>query len=69
MADGNVMAEKSISTSQLAIFKYLQFTPSNQKSKLPLIVYLHGGSGKGDDISKVRSYLFPIMFEDGTYSK
>ena len=63
-----VMEAKSISTSQLETFRFLQFTPTEQSKKVPLIIYLHGGSGKSDDISKVRSYLFPTMFEDGTLS-
>ncbi|MBR0277916.1 MAG: dienelactone hydrolase family protein [Clostridia bacterium] len=63
-----VMKEKSIATSQLETFRFLQFVPSNQTAKLPLIIYLHGGSGKGDDLSLVRSYLFPTMFENGTLS-
>ena len=67
-AENYIMEEKSITTSQLDTFRFLQFTPQERTKKVPLIIYLHGGSGKGDDIAKVRSYLFPSLFEDGTYS-
>lgn len=30
---------------------YLLYTPSNAKADMPLIVYLHGGHGKGSDLS------------------
>ena len=67
-AEDYVMKERSISTSELSTFRFLQFSPEEQSENVPLIVYLHGGSGKGDDIGLVRSYLFPSLFEEGTYS-
>ncbi len=32
---------------------YWLFTPANAAENMPLIVYLHGGSGKGDDINQL----------------
>lgn len=45
----------SINTSQLGTFRYWLYTPSNPTKNMPLIVYLHGGSEKGDDLNKITS--------------
>ena len=44
--DTVVLSEHSKDT-----FKYLLYTPENATENMPLIVYLHGVSSKGDDIS------------------
>ena len=44
--DTIVLSEHSNDT-----FKYLLYTPENATENMPLIVYLHGVSSKGDDIS------------------
>ena len=42
--------QKFISSSGEA-FSYWLYTPENASEHMPLIVYLHGGSGKGSDLS------------------
>ncbi len=37
------------------IKQYLMYIPKNASANMPLIVYLHGGSGKGDDPSLITS--------------
>ena len=32
---------------------YWLYTPKNPAEDMPLIVYLHGGSGKGNDLEKI----------------
>lgn len=41
----------STSTSQIETFRYWLYTPKNPVENMPLIVYLHGSSGKGDDLN------------------
>lgn len=48
----------STSTSQIETFRYWLYTPKNPVEHMPLIVYLHGSSGKGDDLNI-------LMNEDG----
>ena len=48
----------SISTSQIDNFRYWLYIPKNPVENMPLIVYLHGSSGKGDDLNI-------LMEEDG----
>lgn len=36
-----------------SIRRYWLYTPSAPKAGMPLIVYLHGGSGKGDDLNQI----------------
>ena len=62
-----IMTEEFIKTSQIETFRFLQYVPNSQQRKLPLIVYLHGGEGRGDDLSLVRKYLFPTQIEEGYY--
>ena len=68
LADGR-MTEEQITTSELATFRFLQYIPEDTASALPLIVYFHGGGGKGDDLNKVKSYLFPQQIEAGYYGE
>lgn len=44
------LRELSITTSQIDTFRYLLCIPSAPAKNMPLVVYLHGGSGKGDDL-------------------
>ena len=46
--------EKKIKTSQLEL-NYILYTPADATENMPLIVYLHGGSGKGNDLSLLYS--------------
>lgn len=48
----------STSTSQTEAFRYWLYIPKNPTEHMPLIVYLHGSSGKGDDLNI-------LMEEDG----
>lgn len=57
----------SISTDELETFQYWLYTPENSAEKLPLIVYLHGASGKGEDLELLTSAEdFPKYLLDGT---
>ena len=49
--------------------RYLLYTPENATENMPLIVYLHGGSGKGDDLELITSVDgFPQYLCDGRIS-
>ncbi len=60
----------SIQTEELASFGYWLYTPENPTENMPLIVYLHGASGRGDNLNFVVAdedfpkYLQENMFED-----
>lgn len=41
----------SYSISETETMNYWLFTPKNATSNMPLLIYLHGGSGKGNDIN------------------
>ena len=56
----------SMKTVQLGDFKYWLYTPSNPTSNMPLIVYLHGGSGRGSDLNQITSVDgFPQYLQKG----
>ena len=61
------MTEESITTSQFDTFRFLQYIPAETGRELPLIVYFHGGGGKGDDLDNVKSYLLPQQIEASYY--
>ncbi len=62
--------KRVIKTSELSAFKFWLYTPENAKSGLPLIVYLHGGSGKGDDLEQITAVDgFPKYLKDGNFSE
>ena len=45
---------------------YLLYTPENESENLPLLVYLHGGHGKGSDLSVLLDTDgFPKYLADG----
>ncbi|MBO4693600.1 MAG: dienelactone hydrolase family protein [Clostridia bacterium] len=57
---------KSISTDNLSNFQYWLYTPVNPTDDMPLLVYLHGGSGKGDDLNLITAVDgFPKYLQDG----
>ena len=57
----------SMETETLGTFRYWLYTPSDPTDDMPLIVYLHGGSGKGDDLNLITSVDgFPKYLQDGT---
>lgn len=47
----SMLIGKTFSTSELSQLNYLLYTPNNATADMPLIVYLHGGSGKGNDLN------------------
>lgn len=58
----------SISTTELENFQYWLYTPQNPTENMPLIVYLHGGSGKGSDLSLLTSVDgFPKYLQEGQF--
>ena len=46
---------------------YYLFTPQNATENMPLIVYLHGGSGKGDNIEKLTENGFCMWVKEGKF--
>lgn len=69
--DGETSAkfeEKSF-VSGVIKMNYCLYTPKNEAENLPLIVYLHGGSGKGSDLSLLYSVDgLPQYLKDGKLS-
>ncbi len=56
--------------SQSMSDRYLLFLPPDYQGKeqdWPLIVFLHGGSARGHDISRLRRYVLPGYLEKGIY--
>ena len=43
----------SMATDELDNFRYWLYTPDNPTENMPLIVYLHGASGRGEDLNLV----------------
>ena len=61
------MTERSIATAEIPTFKYWLYAPANACANMPLVVYLHGGSGKGNDLNQITSVDgFPKYLKDGT---
>lgn len=57
---------QSIKTAEITEFRYWLYTPENPRDNMPLVVYLHGGSGKGDDLSLITAVEgFPKFLKDG----
>lgn len=58
----------SLSTTQIDSFGYWLYTPSDPTNDMPLIVYLHGGSGKGNDLDKLTAIDgFPQYLSQGQF--
>ncbi len=56
----------SLQTTSLGQLNYWLYTPANAKENMPLIVYLHGGSGKGNDLELITSADgFPQYLKEG----
>lgn len=57
----------SFSEGRLGTLRYLLYTPKNASPGAPLIVYLHGSRGRGEDLSILtRTESFPKYLADGT---
>lgn len=51
-----------------ASYNYLLYTPkdySKTTKKYPLVIYLHGGGQKGNDLNKLKTYGLPYLVEKG----
>ena len=49
-------------------YKHLTYLPKNYNidtSKYPLVIYLHGGSQKGNDLEKLKIYGLPYLVDQG----
>lgn len=58
--------EKKQYTAGSTTINYWLYTPKNAVNNMPLIVYLHGGSGKGDDLELITAADgFPQYIRDG----
>ena len=58
---------KAVNTRSIGNMNYWLYTPSAPTEAMPLIVYLHGGSGKGDDPELITNADgFPKYLRDGT---
>ncbi len=60
------LTEGVLRTSAVSQLRYLLYTPENPRENMPLILYLHGGSGKGDDLSLLLSVeSLPKFLQEG----
>lgn len=60
-----MLTKESLENGRNSI-KYWLYTPEEPKDNMPIIVYLHGGSGKGDDLEKLmQNEGFPQYVRDG----
>lgn len=60
------LTKESIPTSTLDHLNYWLYTPENVVANMPLVVYLHGGSSKGDDLDLLMSVNgFPKYIQAG----
>lgn len=58
--------EHSMETDELDAFGYWLYTPENPTENMPLIVYLHGASGRGEDLNLVvADEDFPKYLQSG----
>lgn len=51
-----------------AKYDYLLYLPkdySSETKKYPLLIYLHGGSQKGNDLNKLKTYGLPYLIDKG----
>ena len=56
----------SIKTEELDVFGYWLYTPENPTENMPLIVYLHGANGRGEDLNLVvADEDFPKYLQSG----
>lgn len=51
-----------------AVYNYLLYLPEDyaeQTRNYPLVIYLHGGSQKGNDLNKLKTYGLPYLVDQG----
>lgn len=57
----------TFAVNETETMNYWLFTPQNATSNMPLIIYLHGGSGKGDDINILTENGFCKWVSEGKF--
>ena len=63
---GNPESPSTMTKEKYGYFSYWLYTPKNATEGMPMIVYLHGGSGKGDDPELITAVDgFPKYLQDG----
>lgn len=65
----DTFTQQAFQTTEAVELKYWLYTPKNPTANMPLIVYLHGGSGKGSDLNTVVKDGFPKYLKDGELGK
>lgn len=58
--------KNSFSSSANGNIGYWLYTPKNATANMPMIVYLHGGSGRGSDLNLVIAGSLPKFISEGT---
>ena len=66
----SALSERSVETGQFHPLRYLLYVPTDTNNHMPLVVYLHGRSGKGVDLSQLTEQDgFPQYLSDGRLGK
>ncbi|WP_126971276.1 carboxylesterase family protein [Gynurincola endophyticus] len=60
------MTTHTFTTTDNGHIGYWLYTPENPTDNMPLIIYLHGGSGRGSDLSLVTGASLPQFIRDGS---
>ena len=58
----------SYTVSETEVINYWLFTPEDACESMPLVVYLHGGSGKGDDVNTLTENGFCKWVSEGIFN-
>ena len=64
VAYSQTMTQNKFASNNQTI-NYWLYTPANPTQESPILVYLHGGSGKGDDLNILLNNGFPKFLHDG----
>ena len=65
---GFFMSQSIAQEKPKASYKHLTYLPKNYNadtSNYPLVIYLHGGSQKGNDLEKLKVYGLPYLVDQG----
>ncbi|MDO5572212.1 MAG: alpha/beta hydrolase-fold protein [Bacteroidales bacterium] len=60
----STMTQESF-VSNSTTLNYWLYTPAKVENNMPLLIYLHGGSGKGSDLNIILENGFPKYLHDG----
>jgi len=64
------LTKETLNAKDGSSLSYWLYTPQNATDKMPLIIYLHGGSGKGDDLDiLMQNDGFPKYLKDGNFGE